>query len=426
MVTVEELQYHMSQQDSSRSRAVEQAASQQSQGAVLLELRAEVDELCESLRHRSDQLHTEASEWQHQCRQELAEHVNSFLEGRAEINDLIKMMQDLEDKLVTLRADVKLEVSEELRALRAEALPTDQGSVDIEQRLTARVQAEFEAAGSELLALAATKVDIENSRRELQRAVQDSQSSLKEELIALQKRLVAELRAETTAAFRSESASVAALDEQLWLTDQRLGQRIDELAHAHADTVVQRRNGKERAFGAPELSSAPPKGRALRLAEHAAERAVDEAAAGSLEAAMDVAATAEAATNGGSKQLTMAREAAETLAEHLELRRSADKLPGGSGLTSVNPSHAASVASLRSAAQGDDAHTQLAAAMERPLRSSHSNSARARRDAAGSSGGGRSPFRRSEVHPMAESVEVIAEDARISSRFPALRLGQRT
>merc|ERR1711957_979776 len=49
----------------------------------------------------------------------------------------------------------------------------------------------------------------------------------------LQRRIVAELRLETAAALRSEASAVAALDEQLWLTDQRLGQRIDEPAHFH-------------------------------------------------------------------------------------------------------------------------------------------------------------------------------------------------
>lgn len=417
MVTVEELKRHialqgLSAQDSTRSRAAEQAGG----AAALLELRAEVEELCEVVRRRSDQLHNEAMQWQNECRQELAEHVKAYIDGRAEIDDLIKMMQDLEDKLVTLRADVKLEVSQELRALRAEAFPTNQGSADIERRLTARVHAEFEAAGSELLAMAATKVDIENSRREFQRDLQDYQASLREELIALQKRLVAELRAETTAAFRSESASVAALDEQLWLTDQRLGQRIDELAHAHAEWQG-RRNGKEQP---------PPKGRALRLAEHAAvcaveeACAVDEASAGSPQNRVDLGAATEAATNGGAKQLTMAREAAETLAEHLELRRggtlraSVDKLGGGSGLTSGNASHAASATSLRSAVQAEDAHSQLAAAMERPVR--------ARRDAAGSSVAGRFPFRLSEVHPMAESIEASTSTPRTASAAERLEV----
>mmetsp|Transcript_87535 Transcript_87535/g.138233 ORF Transcript_87535/g.138233 Transcript_87535/m.138233 type:complete len:628 (-) Transcript_87535:11-1894(-) len=57
-------------------------------------------------------------------------------------------------------------------------------------------------------------------------------SEVRQDVEASHKKLVADLRAETTAAFRSQSASFAALDEQVWLTDQRLGQRIDEVAQA--------------------------------------------------------------------------------------------------------------------------------------------------------------------------------------------------
>ncbi|CAE7269673.1 unnamed protein product [Symbiodinium natans] len=62
--------------------------------------------------------------------------------------------------------------------------------------------------------------------------IQEAQVRLSEDVVALQQRLVAELRAETTAAINRESAALAALDEQLWITDQRLGQRIDDLAQS--------------------------------------------------------------------------------------------------------------------------------------------------------------------------------------------------
>lgn len=48
---------------------------------------------------------------------------------------------------------------------------------------------------------------------------------------------LAEVRLELRRAMRRESQHVAALDEQLWLTDQRLGQRLDELAQRH-DALV--------------------------------------------------------------------------------------------------------------------------------------------------------------------------------------------
>ncbi|CAJ1447428.1 unnamed protein product [Effrenium voratum] len=62
--------------------------------------------------------------------------------------------------------------------------------------------------------------------------VQDAQVRLSEDVASMQQRLISELRAETTLALSRESAAIAALDEQLWITDQRLGQRIDELAHS--------------------------------------------------------------------------------------------------------------------------------------------------------------------------------------------------
>merc|ERR1719271_2411241 len=72
----------------------------------------------------------------------------------------------------------------------------------------------------------------------LAKSLESVRSELMKELAKQQQRLIAELRAETNTAFRSEAAAVAALDEQLWLTDQRLGQRIDELAHSHREAVA--------------------------------------------------------------------------------------------------------------------------------------------------------------------------------------------
>lgn len=75
--------------------------------------------------------------------------------------------------------------------------------------------------------------------------VEDSQARFCEDLLATQQRAVHELRNETTAACRAEAAARAALDEQLWLTDQRLTQRINELDKSHHETitVINRANG---------------------------------------------------------------------------------------------------------------------------------------------------------------------------------------
>merc|ERR1719424_101022 len=83
---------------------------------------------------------------------------------------------------------------------------------------------------------AARQVDVEECRLEFRELFRELEGKVREDLLKQQQRLIAELRAETNTAFRSEAAAVAALDEQLWLTDQRLGQRLDELARAHAQS----------------------------------------------------------------------------------------------------------------------------------------------------------------------------------------------
>jgi len=92
---------------------------------------------------------------------------------------------------------------------------------------------------------AAKQADLDELRQEMKRWTEDSQASLADDLLARHHKLVSELRAETTAAFRSEAAAVAALDEQLWLTDQRLCQRIDQLTCVQREniTVIERKTG---------------------------------------------------------------------------------------------------------------------------------------------------------------------------------------
>jgi hypothetical protein len=51
-------------------------------------------------------------------------------------------------------------------------------------------------------------------------------------LSTFQQRLTDDLHCKIGKALSEENAAIAALDEQLWITDQRLGQRIDEVAQA--------------------------------------------------------------------------------------------------------------------------------------------------------------------------------------------------
>lgn len=70
------------------------------------------------------------------------------------------------------------------------------------------------------VAVEARQVDLDEVR--LRKDVEDSQGRLSEDLAGLQRRLVAELRAETVAALQTESDAIARLDQRLFLLDQRL------------------------------------------------------------------------------------------------------------------------------------------------------------------------------------------------------------
>lgn len=119
-----------------------------------------------------------------------------------------------------------------LEARMKENQETLRRSVDAwEERFRKAIDAREEALRDEVAAL---------QQRASGEVVEACQSSLQGELAAVQKRLAAELRSEMRGLLKSEQSAIAALDEQLWRTDQRLGQRIDELAQAsvHADGVA--------------------------------------------------------------------------------------------------------------------------------------------------------------------------------------------
>merc|ERR1712087_211405 len=69
---------------------------------------------------------------------------------------------------------------------------------------------------------------------EIRSQVRAAEAALRQEVASVRQALSGEL----ASAMRNEAAAVAALDEQLWLTDQRLGQRIDELARVQRERYV--------------------------------------------------------------------------------------------------------------------------------------------------------------------------------------------
>lgn len=192
-------------------------------------------------------LHSESQDRHRSSGDELSQATNAMLAMKKEVADLVGMVHQHEKRLDTWRAEITAEVTEEMRAIGNLQHSEAQKSREL-QSLQQEVKGELEGRMENLriqLVKAAKQVDVEDCRLEFRELFQELESKHREESGKHLQRLIAELRAETSSAFRSEAAAVAALDEQLWLTDQRLGQRIDELVHSHRDSisVLERRIG---------------------------------------------------------------------------------------------------------------------------------------------------------------------------------------
>jgi hypothetical protein len=158
--------------------------------AGVTDLQSALDEF--QRRHNSleDNHHSRFTELQRLFGEEkpyLTQEMQAMKDMRREVTDLVSMVAKHENRLAGWRSDITAVVTDELQ-----------------------------------LAIEAGK---KGNPRDLEDVREDVDRKIKE------------LRAETHAAFRNEAAAVASLDEQLWLTDQRLGQRIDDLARSQRDSL---------------------------------------------------------------------------------------------------------------------------------------------------------------------------------------------
>lgn len=121
------------------------------------------------------------------------------------------------------------DLAQRLGDLAAGSERARQGDLDVQvQELRAEVRdLDFENRLSQ--GLHDTERRLDEARKRLREDFELWQSSLEQDVAALQRKGAAELRVEVRTAIRNEAAAVAALDEQLWLTDQRLGGRIDDM-----------------------------------------------------------------------------------------------------------------------------------------------------------------------------------------------------
>mmetsp|Transcript_14144 Transcript_14144/g.23227 ORF Transcript_14144/g.23227 Transcript_14144/m.23227 type:complete len:560 (+) Transcript_14144:32-1711(+) len=176
-----------------------------------------------------------------------------------------RTVQQLETKFSVWREEVASEVRAiamrekgESESLRLEALAAAASRTDFEERFEA-LRLDFASAtrtGTE------TERRLEYDRREFERRIDRSQrqllehvdtwtadlnASLEKELKAHEQRLYKEIRSELSVELQRLKDAMENLDEQLWLTDKRLGAKVEDLAQTL--TEVDRISLQDRKFG---------------------------------------------------------------------------------------------------------------------------------------------------------------------------------
>lgn len=127
--------------------------------------------------------------------------------------------QEQDSRIRSIRGDMESKTEAKLRAIERQLESRLGSQVSQLEAIEEKMQSELRTVRSEYC-------------QEMQNQLEGTRALLGEDLATLQQRLVSELRAETIAAISRESAAIASLDEQLWISDQRLSRRIDELVHA--------------------------------------------------------------------------------------------------------------------------------------------------------------------------------------------------
>merc|ERR1740123_2192244 len=185
---------------------------------------------------------------------------------RLEFDSLSQAIQRVEHRSSALRSEVTMEIhagnakreqeaKDSLELIRREAAAASGHQAEAEGRIE-RLQVELTTA---IATRDSFEFRIKEGQDELRRLVECFQAKVPEELADLQRRMLQEVRGEVRAMISNERHAIAAIDEQLWLTDQRLGQRIDEIAHAQErNAVLVAVNNSTHAVRAPESKPRSP------------------------------------------------------------------------------------------------------------------------------------------------------------------------
>lgn len=219
------------------------------------------------LESRIIELREEAAHHQHQCSDKLASALDVLATTQREVGVLAQAVDRLGERsngsAISTSADKPVDrfLIDEAEArfeARCERLDRD---LVVASKARSTLEGRFEELRTELASAVVTREDFrqgledlatdfaeamatlkgevrrvshfkpEHDKHGLEERIELWQAALQKEIEAQQKRLVTDLRAEMKSGLRDDTSDLVALDEQLWSTDQRLGQRIDELAH---------------------------------------------------------------------------------------------------------------------------------------------------------------------------------------------------
>jgi len=154
---------------------------------------------------------------------------------RSEVSNDALSLEELKDESAAMTEELRREMvgrtsdlDGKVERLRAEQAAQSSSREAFEYRWR-EAQEEWQRTSEQ--GLASLREEVESLERRTTLEIEARVEACRSDQLAVLKTKSAELKAELKSSMKQEQANLAALDEQLWLTDQRLGQRLDELCH---------------------------------------------------------------------------------------------------------------------------------------------------------------------------------------------------
>lgn len=141
------------------------------------------------------------------------------------------VLESLSEEPARIKAAMKhLALVEEANTALCKEVTSLRPAIDECQSIAKLNMAAMKECESAIKSNAAEMRQVEMDESRLKRQMEESQDRLREEILARQHRSFSDLRNEMTLAIQNEATAIAALDKRFYVLDQRVSQRIEELA----------------------------------------------------------------------------------------------------------------------------------------------------------------------------------------------------